>query len=110
MSLDDATAALLRELTNIHDTIPRCARCECFLVVAAQARIDLRRVDSPTARTATEVLAGWLDEAEGHVKSCNNCEVCVPGGPYRRFTEELASASGATAGGSGAGASLDVPA
>jgi len=89
---DDPVTLLLRELSAVHDTIPRCARCECFLVVAAQARIDLRGVDTPVAREASARFEAWLDEAEGHTKTCNNCEPCVPSGPYRRFTEELANA------------------
>ena len=100
MSLDDATAQLLHDLVDVHDTIPRCARCECFVVVAAQARLDLKRVDSAVARAACELFARWLDEAEGRVKTCNNCEVCVPSGPYQRFTTELARARDETTGGS----------
>ena len=93
MSLDDAIAALQRELTDIHDTMNRCARCECFLVVVAQARIDLRKVDSPAAREATARFDAWLEEAEGRVRTCNNCEVCVPSGPYQRFTAALGEAA-----------------
>jgi hypothetical protein len=92
MSLDEAIVTLQRELTDIHDTMRRCARCECFLVVAAQARIDLRNVESSAAREARARFGAWLDEAEGRVKTCNNCEVCVPSGPYQRFTAELAGA------------------
>jgi hypothetical protein len=90
MSLDDAIATLQRELTDIHDTMRRCATCECFLVVAAQARIDLKDTESPVAHEARKLLETWLDAAEGRVKTCNNCEVCVPSGPYQRFTAELA--------------------
>lgn len=92
---DDPTTALLRELTSIHDTMPRCARCECFLVVAAQARLELKGDDSPASEEARARFQAWLDEAEGHVKTCSNCEPCVPSGPYQRFTEALASRRGA---------------
>lgn len=87
--LDEAIAALLHELTDIHDTVPRCASCECFLTVAAQARIDLKGVPSPLAAAAREAFGAWLDAAEGRVQVCNNCEICVPSGPYARFTAAL---------------------
>ncbi len=93
MSLDDAIATLQRELTTIHDTIRRCASCEGFLLVVAQARIDIARIDSAAAREAVAVFDEWLDESEGRVRTYNHCDVCVPGGPYERFTAALGEAA-----------------
>jgi hypothetical protein len=95
MSLDDAIESLQRELTSIHDTIPRCARCEGFLLATAQARMDLGRIDTPAAREAAALFDGWLDEAEGRVRTYNHCDACVPTGPYERFTAALHEAAAA---------------
>jgi ribosomal protein L34E len=103
---DDALATLLRELTEIHETIPRCAGCENFLGVVARVRDDLDEVATPSGDVATpsgdvgtrsgdvarEQLEAWLEAAEGRVKTTNHCEVCVPSGPYERFRAALARA------------------
>jgi hypothetical protein len=89
-ALDDAIVGLQSALSDVRETIPRCRSCEGLLTVAAQARTDLKGLDSPAVGAARRQFKAWLDEAEGHVSICNNCEVCVPGGPYQRFTAELA--------------------
>jgi len=94
-ALDGATTALVRDLIEIRSTAPRCGSCECFLTVAAQASMDLERVDSPVAIEARRLFGVWLDEAEGLVQVCNNCEVCVPAGPYQRFTAVASAWRGA---------------
>ena len=88
---------LLRALTDIHDTIPRCGGCENFLAVVARVRDELndvigRRRRRPRAAAARERLGAWLAAAEGRVKTTNHCEVCVPSGPYERFRAALAQA------------------
>ena len=89
---DDALATLLRELTEIHETIPRCAGCENFLGVVARVRDDLDEVGTRSGDVAREQLGAWLAAAEGRVKTTNHCEVCVPSGPYERFRAALARA------------------
>ena len=90
-ALDGAIAGLLRDLVELRRTAPRCGSCDNFLNVAAQASLDLRPVESAVAAQARGVFQGWLDEAEGKVQVCNNCETCVPAGPYERFTAALAA-------------------
>jgi len=90
--LDESTDALRRELNGVR-AMNKCATCECFLGVVAQAVADLRRLESPTAAGARDEFAGWLAEAEGRMRSCQHCEVCVPAGPYERFREALTAAS-----------------
>ena len=94
-SLDQAIAALRRDLLDIRTTMPRCGSCDNFLTVVAQAIMDLQRVDSPVGAGTVELFQRWLDEAEGKVRVCNNCEVCVPTGPHERFTAALAVARAA---------------
>ena len=89
-ALDGAIAGLLRDLTDLRRTAPRCGSCDNFLNVAAQASLDLRSVGSAIAVEARGVFQSWLDEAEGSVQVCNNCEICVPAGPYERYTAALA--------------------
>jgi len=89
-ALDGATTALVRDLIEIRSTAPRCGSCGCFLTIAAQASDDLRPVQSPVAFEARRLFGVWLDEAEDRVRICNDCDVCVPAGPYERFTTALA--------------------
>jgi hypothetical protein len=89
---DDAVASLLRDLTDIRETMPRCGTCGNFTAVVARVRDDLEGVATPAAGAAREQLGIWLAEAEGRVKTTNHCEVCVPSGPYERFAAALARA------------------
>ena len=89
---DEAITALLRELTDIRESMPRCGGCENFLDVVARVRDDLDGVATPSAGAARERLGTWLAAAEGRVKTTNHCEVCVPSGPYERFVAALAQA------------------
>ena len=94
---DDAIAALLADLTDIHETIPRCGGCENFLSIVARVRDELDEVvaggvATPGSVAARELLGAWLAAAEGRVKTTNHCEVCVPSGPYERFRAALARA------------------
>ena len=96
---DDALARLLRELTDIHDSMPRCGGCENFLGVVARVRDELDEAATPSGDVGTrsgdvarERLGAWLAAAEGRVKTTNHCEVCVPSGPYERFQAALARA------------------
>ncbi len=91
---DDVVATILRALTEIRETMPRCGGCGNFLAVVARVRDDLDRVASPAASAVSERLEAWLAEAEGRVKTTNRCEVCVPSGPYERFAAALAAAQG----------------
>ena len=90
--LDTAIDALRRELTDVR-AMDKCATCECFLGVVAQAAADLQRLESPSAAGARDEFEGWLAEAEGRMRSCQHCDICVPAGPYQRFREVLAAAS-----------------
>ena len=92
--ISDAIRTIRRELTDIHDSMPRCSRCENYLTVVAQVRSDLEGVGTPDAADAREQLAGWLAESAGRIKTTNHCEVCVPAGPYERFSAALATARG----------------
>jgi hypothetical protein len=87
---DDFIAAILRALTEIRETMPRCGSCGNFLAVVARVRDDLDDVASPAASAVREQLAAWLAEAQGRVRTINHCEVCVPSGPYERFAAALA--------------------
>ena len=88
--LDTAIDALRRELTDVR-AMDKCATCECFLGVVAQAAADLKRLESPSAAGARDEFEGWLAEAEGRMRSCQHCDICVPAGPYQRFREALAA-------------------
>ena len=90
--LDKSTDALRRELNDVR-AMNKCATCECFLGVVAQAAADLKRLESPTAAGARGEFEGWLAEAEGRMRSCQHCDICVPAGPYQRFREALTAAS-----------------
>ncbi len=90
--IDDAVRAIRRELTDIHDSIPRCSRCENYLAVVARVAGDLEGVATPDAAETREQLAAWLAESAGRIKTTNDCEVCVPAGPYERFVRALAGA------------------
>lgn len=97
MTRDDAIATLLRELTEIRETMPRCGGCENFLSVVAQVRDELGEVVAgevvtPGSVAAREQLGAWLAAAEGRVRTTNHCEVCVPSGPYERYRAALARA------------------
>jgi len=110
MTVDDAIESVLRALRDIHDTIPRCSRCENYLNVVAQVRLELNGLDRPGAAVevaseqiatalkqldaAREQLDAWIAEAETRVRTTNNCEVCVPRGPFERFIEALSQARG----------------
>ena len=102
MTTGDAIETVLRALRDIHETIPRCSRCENYLTVVAQARLALDRLDATADAASDEVAAAreqvaaareqldaWIAEAEDRVRTTNNCEVCVPRGPYERFIEAL---------------------
>jgi hypothetical protein len=87
---DDAIEAVLRALRDIHETIPRCSRCENHLAVVAQVRLELDGVAGARAAAARDQLDAWIAEAEARVKTSSNCEVCVPRGPFERFIAALA--------------------
>ena len=90
----EAIQALRRDLADIHDSMPRCGRCENFLAVVTQVHSDLDGLVTPAAADARNQLAAWLADSAGRVKTTNYCEVCVPVGPYERFSAALASARG----------------
>ena len=90
----EALQALRRELADIHDSMPRCSRCENFLAVVRQVRSDLDGVATPNAVDAREQFAAWLADSAGRIKTTNHCEVCVPAGPYERFSAAQAGARG----------------
>jgi hypothetical protein len=92
--LGEAIRTVRRELADIHESMPRCGRCENFLAVVAQVRGDLDGVATPDAEDAREQLAAWLAESAGRIKTTNHCDVCVPAGPYERFSTALARARG----------------
>ena len=96
--LGDAIRTVYRELTDIRESMPRCGRCENFRAVVRQVCGDLRGVAAPDAADTREELAAWLVESEGRIKTTDHCEVCVPAGPYERFTAALAQASRDAAG------------
>ena len=92
--LGEAIQTVCRQLADIHDSMPRCGRCENFLAVVTQVRSDLDGVATANAADARNQLAAWLADSAGRVKTTNHCEVCVPVGPYERFSAALASALG----------------
>ena len=94
MILGEAIQAVRRELADIHGSMPRCSRCENFLAVVTQVHSDLEGIATPSALDARKQLAAWLADSAGRVKTTNHCEVCVPVGPYERFSAALASARG----------------
>jgi hypothetical protein len=94
VTLGEAIQAVRQELADIHDSMPRCGRCENFLAVVRQVHSDLDGVATPSALDAREQLAAWLADSTGRIKTTNHCEVCVPVGPYERFSAALASARG----------------
>ena len=91
-TLGEAIQTVRRQLADIHDSMPRCGRCENFLAVVRQVHSDLDGVATPSALDAREQLAAWLADSAGRIKTTNHCEVCVPVGPYERFSAALASA------------------
>ena len=99
--LDDAVESLRRGLGDVR-AMNKCATCECFLGVVAQAAADLKRLESATVAGSRDEFEGWLAEAEGRIRSCQHCEVCVPVGPYQRFREALVAASSHDSGDPGA--------
>ena len=90
--LEAPVADILRALTEIRETMPRCGGCQNFLEVVARVRADLDGLDADAAAPARQRLAAWLDEAASRVKTTNHCEVCVPSGPYERFATALGRA------------------
>ena len=91
---DDAIATLLGALSEIRETMPRCAGCENFLSVVARVHDELDEVVTgevapPGSAAARERLGAWLAAAEGRVRTTNHCEVCVPSGPYERYRAAL---------------------
>ena len=94
MTLGEAIQTVCRQLADIHDSMPRCGRCENFLAVVTQVHSDLDGVATPDAVDARKQLAAWLADSAGRIKTANHCEVCVPVGPYERFSAALASARG----------------
>jgi hypothetical protein len=92
--LGEAIQTVCRQLADIHDSMPRCGRCENFLAVVTQVHGDLDGVATPDAVDARKQLAAWLADSAGRIKTTNHCEVCVPVGPYERFSAALASARG----------------
>jgi hypothetical protein len=93
-AVDDAVRTIRRELSDIHESMPRCSSCENYLAVVARVRSDLDGVATADAADAREQLAAWLAESVGRIKTTNHCEVCVPAGPYERFSAALSTARG----------------
>ncbi len=89
--LGEAIQTVCRHLADIHDSMPRCSRCENFLAVVTQVHSDLDGLATPAAADARKQLAAWLADSAGRIKTTNHCEVCVPVGPYERFSAALAS-------------------
>ena len=94
VELGEAIQTVCRELADIRESMPRCGRCGNFLAVVAQVRGDLEGVAAPKAAAARKQLAGWLAESADRIKTTDHCEVCVPVGPYERFSATLAAARG----------------
>jgi hypothetical protein len=90
--LDDAVRTIRRELSDIHESMPRCGSCQNYLAVVARVRSDLEGVATVDAEDAREQLTAWLGESAGRIKTTNHCDVCVPAGPYERFSAALAAA------------------
>jgi hypothetical protein len=91
--VEAAVDELAAALSDVHDTIPRCASCWNYLAVVARARRELEALDVPSARAARERFDAWLAAAEERVKTTNRCEVCVPAGPLERFLRALGRSS-----------------